>query len=72
MLLCIKFNNENAEKIRDYLSKATKKPVFLISSSTQRGLKEILSNLSLEIKNQKSALKTKDIRHRGNEAWSPH
>ena len=38
---------KNAEKVRDCLSKATKKPVFLISASTQRGLKEILSNLSL-------------------------
>ena len=63
---------KNAEKVRDCLSKATKKPVFLISSSTQRGLKEILSNLSLEIKNQKSALKTKDIQHRGSQTWSPH
>lgn len=63
---------KNAEKIRDWLSKATKKPVFLISSSTQRGLKEVLSNLSLEIKNQKSALKTKDTNHRSSEAWSPH
>ena len=63
---------ENAEKIRDWLSKATKKPVFLISSSTQRGLKEVLSNLSLEIKNQKSALKTKNTNHISSEAWSPH
>ena len=62
----------SAEKVRDCLSKATKKPVFLISSSTQRGLKEVLSNLSLEIKNQKFALKTKDIHHRNSEAWSPH
>jgi GTP-binding protein len=63
---------KNAEKIRDWLSKATKKPVFLISSSTQRGLKEVLSNLSLEIKNQKSALKTKNTNHISSEAWSPH
>ena len=63
---------KNAEKVRDCLSKATKKPVFLISASTQRGLKEILSNLSLEIKNQKSASKKKDIQHRGSQAWSPH
>jgi len=63
---------KNAEKVRDCLSKATKKPVFLISASTQRGVKEILSNLSLEIKNQKSASKKKDIQHRGGQAWSPH
>ena len=63
---------KNAEKVRDCLSKATKKPVFLISASTQRGVKEILSNLSLEIKNQKSASKKKDIQHRGSQAWSPH
>ena len=63
---------KNAEKVRDCLSKATKKPVFLISASTQRGLKEILSNLSLEIKNQKSASKKNDIQHRGSQAWSPH
>ena len=63
---------KNAEKVRDCLSKATTKPVFLISASTQRGLKEILSNLSLEIKNQKSASKKKDIQHRGSQAWSPH
>ena len=63
---------KNAEKVGDCLSKATKKPVFLISSSTQRGLKEVLSNLSIEIKNQKPALKTKDIHHRGSQTWSPH
>ena len=63
---------KNAEKVRDCLSKATTKPVFLISASTQRGVKEILSNLSLEIKNQKSASKKKDIQHRGGQAWSPH